>query len=113
MRVREPCPRRRMAANPKYSSTGVSTWLIHSAANPKNAPTMGSRALAPYLSRRWPTKIIAVAAVKEPAEYKLEIMDRDHPMSWIIGSTNTEKLKVWPGPDINMERLATGRITQP
>ena len=39
----DPCPSVRMAANPAYSSQGLSTWLIHSAAKPNRMPTVAEK----------------------------------------------------------------------
>jgi len=113
IKVNEPCPNRRIAIKPRYSSMGLDTVLIQTAANPNRRPTSTSIIRAPNRSKSFPTNIIAVEAVREPSVYKPDTVDLDQPVSSMMGSTKTEKLYVCPGPDMNMERLATGRIIQP
>ena len=86
----EPCPSVRMAANPAYSSTGLSTWLIHSAAKPNSTPTTIISTRAPCRSSMRPTSTMTAAAVSDPAVYSPDTSVRDHDVSLMIGSTNTE-----------------------
>ena len=90
MRDSAPCPSVRMAANPAYSSTGLSTWLIHSAAKPNRMPTTIIRTRAPCRSSMRPTRTMSAAAVSEPAVYIPDTSVRDHDVSLMIGSTKTE-----------------------
>jgi hypothetical protein len=87
--------------------------LIHQAVNPINNPTTVSITLAPNRSSNQPTPNIAAAAVSDPAVYTPDTDVRDHPNSSMIGSTNTEIAKVWPGPDTNSAKAAVGKITHP
>ena len=90
MSDRAPCPSVRMAANPAYSSRGLSTWLIHSAAKPNRIPTAIISTRAPRRSSIRPTRTMTAAAVSEPAVYSPETSVRDQEVSLMMGSTKTE-----------------------